>query len=114
MGGRRARPLADSVAETAAARLLTYEVGRLRDAGADPRLVHAKASMAKLLASETAFRVADRVVQVFGGRGYMRDNPAERLWRQVRLDRIWEGTSEIHRLVVARGLERRGVAPLIR
>jgi alkylation response protein AidB-like acyl-CoA dehydrogenase len=106
-------PLADSAAEAAAARLLTYEVGRLRDAGADPRLVHAKASMAKLLASETAFRVADRVMQVFGGRGYMRDNPVERLWRGVRLDRIWEGTSEIHRLVVARGLERRGVARLL-
>src|ERR671929_93564 len=108
MGGRRARPLADSVAETAAARLLTYEVGRLRDAGADPRLVHAKASMAKLLASETAFRVADRVVQVFGGRGYMRENPAERLWRELRVDRIWEGTSEIQRLIIARSVERSG------
>ena len=69
--------------------------------------------MAKLVASETAGRVADRVVQIFGGRGYMRENPAERLWRELRVDRIWEGTSEIQRLIVARGLERRGPATLL-
>ena len=69
--------------------------------------------MAKLIASETAGRVADRVVQIFGGRGYMRANPAERLWRELRVDRIWEGTSEIQRLVISRGLERRGVERLM-
>ena len=69
--------------------------------------------MAKLVASETAGRVADRVVQIFGGRGYMRSNPAERLWRELRVDRIWEGTSEIQRLIVARSMERRGVERLI-
>ena len=105
--------LADCAAETTAARLLTYYVGQLYDSGADPKLVHAKASMAKLIASETAGRVADRVVQIFGGRGYMRRNPAERLWRELRVDRIWEGTSEIQRLVIARGLERRGVERLM-
>ena len=105
--------LADCAAETTAARLLTYYVGELYDSGADPKLVHAKASMAKLIASETAGRVADRVVQVFGGRGYMRNNPVERLWREVRVDRIWEGTSEIQRVVISRGLERRGVARLL-
>jgi len=105
--------LADCAAETTAARLLTYYVGELYDSGADPKLVHAKASMAKLIASETAGRVADRVVQVFGGRGYMRRNPAERLWRELRVDRIWEGTSEIQRLVISRGLERRGVPKLM-
>ena len=105
--------LADCAAETTAARLLTYYVGDLYDSGADPKLVHAKASMAKLIASETAGRVADRVVQIFGGRGYMRRNPAERLWREVRVDRIWEGTSEIQRVVISRGLERRGVAKLL-
>jgi acyl-CoA dehydrogenase len=105
--------LADCAAETTAARLLTYYVGDLHDRGADPKLVHAKASMAKLIASETAGRVADRVVQIFGGRGYMRRNPAERLWREVRVDRIWEGTSEIQRLVISRGLERRGVPTLL-
>jgi butyryl-CoA dehydrogenase len=58
--------------------------------------------------------VADRVVQVFGGRGYMRSNPAERLWRELRVDRIWEGTSEIQRLIVSRGLERRGPDVLLK
>jgi len=105
--------LADCAAETTAARLLTYYVGDLYDSGADPKLVHAKASMAKLIASETAGRVADRVVQIFGGRGYMRRNPAERLWRELRVDRIWEGTSEIQRLVISRGLERRGVPKIL-
>jgi alkylation response protein AidB-like acyl-CoA dehydrogenase len=102
-------PLADSAADAAAGRLLGLEVARLVDAGADPKLVHAKASMAKLFVSEAANRCADRAVQIFGGRGYMRTNVAERLWRELRVDRIWEGTSEIQRLIVARALERRGV-----
>jgi acyl-CoA dehydrogenase len=102
-------PLADSAADTAAGRLLTMEVARLVDSGADPKIVHAKASMAKLFVSEAAGRCADRAVQVFGGRGYMRTNVAERFLRELRVDRIWEGTSEIQRLIVARALERRGV-----
>ena len=102
-------PLADSAADAAAGRLLTMEVARLVDAGADPKLVHAKASMAKLFVSEAAYRCADRAVQVFGGRGYMRTNVAERFLRELRVDRLWEGTSEIQRLIVARALERRGV-----
>ena len=102
-------PLADSAADAAAARLLTREAAALADAGADPKVVHAKASMAKLFASEAAFRCADRVVQVFGGRGYMRETAAERFFRELRVDRIWEGTSEIQRLIIARALEKRGV-----
>jgi acyl-CoA dehydrogenase len=102
-------PLADSAADAAAGRLLTMEVARLADAGADPKIVHAKASMAKLFVSEAACRCADRAVQIFGGRGYMRTNVAERFLRELRVDRIWEGTSEIQRLIVARALERRGV-----
>ena len=102
-------PLADSAADAAAGRALTLEVARLADEGADPKVVHAKASMAKLFVSEAAYRCADRVVQVFGGRGYMRTNVAERFLRELRVDRIWEGTSEIQRLIVARALERRGV-----
>ena len=101
-------PLADSAADAAAGRLLTLEVARLADAGADPKVVHAKASMAKLFVSEAACRCADRAVQIFGGRGYMRTNVAERFNRELRVDRIWEGTSEIQRLIVARALERRG------
>jgi acyl-CoA dehydrogenase len=115
-GGRRIMdyqgvsfPLADSAADAAAGRLLAMEVARLADSGADPKLVHAKASMAKLFVSEAACRCADRAVQAFGGRGYMRTNVAERFLRELRVDRIWEGTSEIQRLIVARALERRGV-----
>jgi acyl-CoA dehydrogenase len=106
-------PLADSAADAAAARLLTREAAALMDAGADRKLVHAKASLAKLFASEAAYRCADRVVQVFGGRGYMREFPAERYLRELRVDRIWEGTSEIQRVVIARALEKRGVGPVV-
>ena len=102
-------PLADSATDAAAGRLLGLEVARLVDADADPKIVHAKAAMAKLFVSEAANRCADRAVQIFGGRGYTRTNVAERLWRELRVDRIWEGTSEIQRLIVARALERRGV-----
>jgi acyl-CoA dehydrogenase len=115
-GGRRIMdyqgvsfPLADSAADAAAGRLLGLEVARLADAQADPKVVHAKAAMAKLFVSEAAYRCADRAVQIFGGRGYMRTNVAERFLRELRVDRIWEGTSEIQRLIVARALERRGV-----
>ena len=106
-------PLADSAADASAARLLTREAAWLVDSGADAKVVHAKASIAKLFASEAAFRCADRVVQVFGGRGYMRENAAERFFRELRVDRIWEGTSEIQRVIVARALERRGVPRVI-
>jgi acyl-CoA dehydrogenase len=106
-------PLADSAADAAAARLLTREAAALADAGADPKVVHAKASLAKLFASEAAWRCADRVVQVFGGRGYMREFPAERYLRELRVDRIWEGTSEIQRMIVARALEKRGVGRVV-
>ncbi|HEU0242871.1 MAG TPA: acyl-CoA dehydrogenase, partial [Candidatus Limnocylindrales bacterium] len=95
-------PLADSAADASAARLLTREAAALMDAGANPKVVHAKASVAKLFASEAAWRCADRVVQVFGGRGYMREFAPERFFRELRVDRIWEGTSEIQRLIVAR------------
>jgi acyl-CoA dehydrogenase len=106
-------PLADSAADCAAARLLTYQVAQLVDDGADPKLVHGRAAMAKLFASEAAWRCADRCVQVLGGRGYMRTFAAERFLRELRVDRIWEGTSEIQRLIVARGLEKRGVERML-
>jgi alkylation response protein AidB-like acyl-CoA dehydrogenase len=106
-------PLADSAADAAAARLLTRHGAWLADGGADPKVVHARASIAKLFASEAAFRCADRVVQVFGGRGYMRETAAERFFRELRVDRIWEGTSEIQRLIIARSLEKRGVSTVV-
>jgi alkylation response protein AidB-like acyl-CoA dehydrogenase len=106
-------PLADSAADAAAGRLLTLTVASLADGETDPKIVHHKASMAKLFTSEAAWRCADRCVQAFGGRGYTRSNVAERMLREVRVDRIWEGTSEIQRLIVARGLERRGVEKIL-
>ena len=106
-------PLADSAADASAARLLTRETAWLMDEGADPKVVHARASVAKLFASEAAWRCADRVVQVFGGRGYMREFPAERYLRELRVDRLWEGTSEIQRLIIARSLEKRGVGAVV-
>jgi butyryl-CoA dehydrogenase len=104
--------LADSATELAAARALTYQVAREVEGGLDVNEAHAKASLVKLHASEMAGRVLDRCVQIFGGRGYMRENPVERLWRDTRVDRIWEGTSEIQRLIIARALDRRGVERL--
>jgi acyl-CoA dehydrogenase len=101
--------LADSLTELWAARLMTYDTAREVDAGADVKLQHAHCSMAKLYASEMANRVADRAVQVFGGRGYMRENVAERFFRELRVDRIWEGTSEIQRVIIADQLRKRGV-----
>jgi acyl-CoA dehydrogenase len=106
-------PLADSAADATAARLLTRQCAWLADNGADRKLVHAKASLAKLFASEAAWRCADRVVQVFGGRGYMREFAPERFLRELRVDRIWEGTSEIQRVIIARSLEKRGVGPVV-
>ena len=106
-------PLADSAADASAARLLTRECAWLADTGADPKLVHAKASIAKLFASEAAWRCADRVVQVFGGRGYMREFAPERFLRELRVDRIWEGTSEIQRVIIARALGKRGVGRVV-
>ena len=105
--------LADSLTELLAARLLTYHAAHAFDSLADRKIVHGKVAMAKLFASEMAGRAVDRAVQVFGGRGYMLENPAARFYRELRVDRIWEGTSEIQRLVIARGLFKRGAAPYL-
>jgi acyl-CoA dehydrogenase len=106
-------PLADSATDAALGRLLALHVAAMVDAGADVKLIHAKASMAKLFVSEAAGRCADRAVQTFGGRGYMRRTVAERFLRELRVDRIWEGTSEVQRVIIARALERRGVEATI-
>jgi len=104
--------LADSLTELFAARSLTYETARAVDAGADVKVQHAQCSMAKLYASEMAGRVADRAVQVFGGRGYMRENVAERFFRELRVERIWEGTSEVQRAIIADQMVKRGPGTL--
>jgi alkylation response protein AidB-like acyl-CoA dehydrogenase len=106
-------PLADSLTELHAARLLTYHAAHAFDTLADRSVVHGKVAMAKLYASEMAGRVADRAVQAFGGRGYMLESPAARFYRELRVDRIWEGTSEIQRWVISRGVFKRGAAPYL-
>ncbi len=100
--------LADSLTELFAARALTYETARGIDAGTDVKVQHAQCSMAKLYASEMAGRVADRAVQVLGGRGYMREHAAERFYRELRVERIWEGTSEVQRAIIAGQMVKRG------
>jgi alkylation response protein AidB-like acyl-CoA dehydrogenase len=106
--------LADSATELYAARLMTYKTAWEEDAGrADPKELHTKASMCKLYAAEMAGRVADRVVQIFGGRGYCADSAAERLYRDVRVDRIWEGTSEIMRTIILNGVMKRDLGRLL-
>jgi alkylation response protein AidB-like acyl-CoA dehydrogenase len=101
--------LADSVTELWAARLITYEAAESHDRGEELRSLHARCSIAKLYASEAANRIADRVLQIFGGRGYMRENAVERFYRELRVDRIWEGASEVQRLIIARALLKRGL-----
>ena len=101
--------LADSVTELWAGRLMTFEAAEAIDRGEDLKALHARCSVVKLYVSEMANRVADRALQIFGGRGYMRENVAERFFRELRVDRIWEGTSEIQRLIIARALVKRGL-----
>jgi acyl-CoA dehydrogenase len=97
--------IADSKTEAMAARALTLETARKRDAGDNVTL---EAAAAKLFASEMVGRVADRAVQVFGGAGYVADYGIERLYRDVRIFRIYEGTSQIQQLVIARETMKRG------
>jgi acyl-CoA dehydrogenase len=104
--------LADSMTELFASRALLYETARGIDAGVDVKVSHAQCSMAKLYCSEMAGRVADRAVQVFGGRGYMRENVAERFYRELRVERIWEGTSEVQRAIIAGQMVKRGPVSL--
>ena len=101
--------LADMAANIAAAKAFLYRVGwQAARGGTSRKELHALASAVKLVCSETAGRVADAAVQIHGGRGYMREQPVERLWRELRVDRIWEGTSEIQRSVIGNELRKRG------
>ncbi|MGH9506518.1 MAG: acyl-CoA dehydrogenase family protein, partial [Terriglobales bacterium] len=95
--------LADMATENEAARLLTRQAAALKDAG-EP--VTRAAAMAKLYASEAAVRAASECVQIHGGYGFIKDYPAEKFYRDVKLCTIGEGTSEIQRLVIARDLLR--------
>jgi len=100
--------LADMAVEIFAAKTMLYRVAWELDRGLDRKLIHARASALKLHCSEMAGRVVDKALQILGGRGYMRENPVERLYRDIRVDRIWEGTSEIQRVVIAGQIRKRG------
>jgi len=95
--------LADSQAELYAARCMVLDAARKRDEG---RNVATEASCCKLFASEMCGRVADRAVQIFGGAGYLSDYGIERFYRDVRLFRLYEGTSQIQQIVIARNMVR--------
>jgi acyl-CoA dehydrogenase len=95
--------LADSQAEIYAARSMVIDAARRRDEG---REVSTEASCCKLFASEMCGRVADRAVQIFGGAGYIADYGIERFYRDVRLFRLYEGTTQIQQIVIARNLVR--------
>ncbi|HET6370351.1 MAG TPA: acyl-CoA dehydrogenase family protein, partial [Nitrospiria bacterium] len=93
--------LADMATEIDAARLLTYRAAWLRHQG---KKVTQEAAMAKLFASEAANRIAYKAVQIFGGYGYIKESPVERFFRDARITTLYEGTSEIQRLVISRNL----------
>lgn len=101
--------LADMAIEIMAAKAMLYRVAWEAARGDVTRQqLHVRAAAVKLICSETAGRVIDKAVQIHGGRGYMREKPVERLWRELRVDRIWEGTSEIQRVIVGGELRKRG------
>lgn len=91
--------LADMATDIEAAKLLTYQAADLKDEG---KPVNKESAMAKLFASETAVRVANEAVQIFGGYGYTKDYPVEKFYRDAKLCTIGEGTSEIQRVVISR------------
>jgi butyryl-CoA dehydrogenase len=93
--------IADMATEVDAARLLVYRSAAVRDSG---RPFSKEAAMAKLFASEAASKVADMAIQIHGGYGYSKDYPVERFYRDARITRIYEGTSEIHRIIIARSM----------
>jgi len=93
--------LADMATSLDAARLLMYRAARLRDAG-EPHTQ--ESAMAKLFASEMSNKAAREAVQIHGGAGYMKDFPVERYYRDARITEIYEGTSEVHRIVISRNL----------
>ena len=86
-----------------AAKLMTYRAAALRDKG---KPFSQESAMAKLFASEASSKITDMAVQIHGGYGYSKLYPVERYYRDARVTRIYEGTSEIHRMVIARGLMR--------
>lgn len=93
--------LADAAVAVEASRLLTWRAARLRDAGG---VFNGASSMAKMFASDTAMRVATDAVQIYGGAGYSRENPVERMMRDAKGAQIYEGTNQVQRLIIAQQL----------
>lgn len=102
--------LVDMTMDIMAAKSMLYRVcWEISGNMSDRKMKHARAAAIKLYCSEMVGRVCDKGVQILGGRGYMRENPVERLWRDTRVDRIWEGTSEIQRNIIGGQIKKRGV-----
>ena len=97
--------LANMAVEIAAARHLVYHAARLKDAG---QPFGTEASMAKLYSSEVAMRVTYDAIQIYGGYGYSREYPVERMWRDAKLCTIGEGTSEVQRIIISRAVLAQG------
>jgi alkylation response protein AidB-like acyl-CoA dehydrogenase len=93
--------IADIATEIEAARLLIYKAATMKDAGEN---INMAASMAKLFASEVAVRATNEAVQIHGGYGFLKDFPVEKLYRDVKLVTIGEGTSEVQRMIIAKNL----------
>jgi len=93
--------IADMASQVESARLMVYRAAFLKDRG---KPFSKEAAMAKLIAGETASNVADMAVQIHGGYGYSKSYPVERYYRDARITRIYEGTSEIHRMVIAKNV----------
>lgn len=101
--------ISDMATEIMAAKSMLYQVSREISGSEDRKLNHARVAALKLYCSEMAGRVCDKGVQILGGRGYMREYPVERLWRDTRVDRLWEGTSEIQRSIIGSQIRKRGL-----
>ena len=101
--------IAEMASDIMAGKSMLYRVAAEIDTGLERKRAHAKASAIKLFCSEAGWRVVDKAVQIFAGRGAMCENPVERLYRDVRLERIWEGTSEIQKVVIGGQIRKRGL-----
>jgi alkylation response protein AidB-like acyl-CoA dehydrogenase len=95
--------LADAATALSSSRMMTYEAARAYDAGQD---IGTLGAMAKLLASETSHSVVDDAMQILAGRGYVKPSAVERCYRDQRITEIYEGTSEIQRVVLARAIKK--------
>ena len=100
---------AEMACDILAGKSMLYRLAQEIDSGLDRKTAHARASAVKYFCSEAGFRIVDKAAQIFGGRGTMCENPVERLTRDIRLERIWEGTSEIQKVIMGGQIRKRGL-----